>query len=120
MQGALKNDIVGLEFDPLIPGNPRLEGSVIITSMFGISLDHSKWLDLLALYVLIVCYRLFFFFVLKAKERTTPFFQSLYARRALHRFRKRPSFKKKPSYGSKRHSNLYSLSSQEGLNSPIP
>ncbi|KAL6505385.1 ABC transporter G member 15 [Orobanche gracilis] len=120
LQGAYKNDMVGVVFDPLIPGDPKIKGEDAIKNMFRISLDHSKWWDLFALYALIVCYRLVFFIVLKAKERTTPFFKSLYAKRALHQFRKRPSFKRKPSYSSERHHNLHPLSSQEGLNSPIP
>ncbi|KAK4492355.1 hypothetical protein RD792_003159 [Penstemon davidsonii] len=124
LQGAYKNDMIGLVFDPLVPGDPKLKGEDIISNMFGIPLDHSKWWDLFALYALIICYRFLFFLILKAKERIGPFFQSLYAKRALHRFKKRPSFKRKPSFSnvssSKRHSNLHSLSSQEGLNSPIP
>ncbi|KAI3449994.1 hypothetical protein Pfo_006659 [Paulownia fortunei] len=120
LQGAYKNDMIGIVFDPLIPGDPKIKGEDVIKNMFRISLDHSKWWDLFALYALIVCYRLIFFIILKAKERTAPFFQSLYAKRALHQFNKRPSFKRKPSFSSKRYNNLHPLSSQEGLNSPIP
>ncbi|PIN07489.1 hypothetical protein CDL12_19946 [Handroanthus impetiginosus] len=120
LQGSYKNDMIGIVFDPLVPGDPKLKGEDVIKNMFGISLNHSKWLDLLAVYVLIICYRLLFFIVLKMKERTVQYFQSIYAKRALQRFKRRPSFKRKPSYSSKRHNNLRSLSSQEGLNSPIP
>lgn len=113
--------MIGVDFDPLVPGDPKLKGEYIISNMFGISLDHSKWWDLFALFALIVCYRLMFFIILKAKERAAPVFQSLYAERALYRLKKRPSFKRKPSYSSsERHQNLHPLSSQEGLNSPIP
>ncbi|KAG8388975.1 hypothetical protein BUALT_Bualt02G0181100 [Buddleja alternifolia] len=120
LQGAYKNDMLGVVFDPLVPGDPKLKGEDVIKNMFGISLDHSKWWDLFAVYALIVCYRLLFFIILKAKERTSPFFQSLYAKRALHQFKRRPSFKRKQSFSSKRYQNLHPLSSQEGLNSPIP
>ncbi|GAA0143007.1 hypothetical protein LIER_03784 [Lithospermum erythrorhizon] len=84
-------------------------------------LDHSKWWDLSALFGLLVCYRFGFFLVLKLRERTTPFFRSLYMKKTIHQLNKRPSFRRKPSLQSKRHhNNLYSLSSQEGLSSPIP
>ncbi|XP_073063680.1 ABC transporter G family member 15-like isoform X1 [Primulina eburnea] len=120
LQGAYKNDMLGLVFDPLVPGNPKLKGEDVVRNLFKIPLDHSKWWDLLAVYGLIVCYRLLFFVILKLKERLSPYFQSLYTKRALHRFKNRPSFKRKPSYPSKRYQNLHPLASQEGLNSPIP
>ncbi|KAL3653351.1 ABC transporter G member 15 [Castilleja foliolosa] len=120
LQGAYKNDMIGMVFDPLVPGDPKIKGEDVIQNMFRISLDHSKWWDLFALFALIVCYRVTFFIILKLKERLAPFFQSLYAKRALHQFKKRPSFKRKPSYSSKSHFNLHPLSSQEGLNSPLP
>lgn len=110
--------MIGLVFDPLIPGDPKITGEEVVTKMFGISLHRSKWWDLVALYSLIVCYRVVFFVVLKVKERTTEYFQSIFAKRALHRFKKRPSFKRKAS--STRHHVRHTLSSQEGLNSPLP
>uniref|UniRef100_M1CXX0 ATP-binding cassette transporter n=1 Tax=Solanum tuberosum TaxID=4113 RepID=M1CXX0_SOLTU len=120
-QGSYKNDMIGLEFDPLIPGGEKLTGEYVITNMFKLSLDHSKWWDLLALYSLIVMYRLLFFIILKLKERATPFFRSMYAKRTMHKLKRRPSFKRKPSLSySKRQHALRSLSSQEGLSSPIP
>ncbi|GMP87911.1 hypothetical protein CsSME_00040092 [Camellia sinensis var. sinensis] len=45
LQGEYKNDMIGLEFDPLQPGDPKLKGKVIINTVLGISLDHSKWWD---------------------------------------------------------------------------
>ncbi|XP_073148878.1 ABC transporter G family member 15-like [Henckelia pumila] len=124
LQGAYKNDMVGLVFDPLVPGNPKLKGEDVVRNLFKIPLDHSKWWDLVAVYGLIVCYRLLFFVILKLKERLSPYFQSLYTKRALHRFKNRPSFKRKPSSSypnSKSYqNNFHPLASQEGLNSPIP
>lgn len=120
LQGSYKNDMIGLVFDPLIPGDPKIPGEYVITKMFGVSLHRSKWWDLFALYGLIVCYRFLFFVVLKVKERTAEYFQSIFAKRALYNFKKRPSFKRRASQSSKRHHALYSLSSQEGLNSPLP
>nr|GMD64753.1 ABC transporter G family member 15-like [Ipomoea batatas]GMD71464.1 ABC transporter G family member 15-like [Ipomoea batatas] len=120
LQGGYKNDLLGLVFDPLFPGQSKLSGEEVIQQMFGLPLDHSKWWDLLALYCLIICYRFTFFLVLKLKEKTGPFLRSVYAKRKLKRLKKRPSFMAKPSFPSKRHQPLHSLSSQEGLSSPIP
>lgn len=119
MQGSYKNDLLGLEFDPLIPGDPRLTGEYVITHMLGIELKHSKWMDLAALFIILACYRLLFFAILKFKERASPLFQSLYAKRTIQQLEKRPSFRKMPSFPSQRHQPLYSLSSQEGLDSPL-
>ena len=119
MQGAYKNDLLGLEFDPMIPGDPKLTGEYIITHMLGIELDHAKWWDLAALLIILIAYRVLFFTILKFKERASPLFQTLYAKRTIQQLEKRPSFRKMPSFPSKRHQPLHSLSSQEGLNSPL-
>lgn len=119
MQGGFKNDMLGLTFDPLLPGEPKLTGEDVLTKMFGLSIDHSKWWDLCGLYALLISYRIIFFVVLKLKERFAPFFQSLYTRRTMYYLNRRPSFKRMPSV-RKGHYNIRSLSSQEGLNSPIP
>lgn len=119
MQGAYKNDFLGLEFDPMIPGDPKLRGDFIIQHMFGIPIDHSKWWDLAAIVAILVSYRVLFFVILKFKENALPLFQTLYAKRTLQQLDKRPSFRKVPSISSKRHQPLHSLSSQEGLNSPL-
>ncbi|KAK3205238.1 hypothetical protein Dsin_019284 [Dipteronia sinensis] len=119
LQGAYKNDMIGLEFDSLERGGPKLKGEVILKTMLGINLKYSKWWDLVAVVVILICYRLLFFAILKLRERALPFFQTLYAKRTLHQLKKRPSFRKLPSFPSTRHQVLHSLSSQEGLNSPI-
>ncbi|XVE59976.1 hypothetical protein DITRI_Ditri05aG0089600 [Diplodiscus trichospermus] len=119
LQGAYKNDMVGLEFDGSIPGGPKLKGDVILTTMLGIRLDHSKWWDLAAVIMILIAYRFLFFIILKFKERVSPLFRSLYMKRTLQHLKKRPSFRKTSAFPSKRHQVLHSLSSQEGLNSPI-
>ncbi|KAK7258127.1 hypothetical protein RIF29_32593 [Crotalaria pallida] len=120
LQGAFKNDMIGLEFDPLIPGGPKLEGEIILTTMLGMRVDYSKWWDLAAVTVILITLRILFFFILKFKERASPFLYSIYAKQALQRIKKRPSFRiAPPSFPSKRHQSLHTLSSQEGLNSPI-
>ncbi|CAB4308835.1 unnamed protein product [Prunus armeniaca] len=118
-KGAYKNDFIGLEFDPMIPGDQKLTGDFIIQHMFGIPIDHSKWWDLAAIVAILVSYRVLFFVILKFKENALPLFQTLYAKRTLQQLDKRPSFRKVPSISSKRHQPLHSLSSQEGLNSPL-
>ncbi|KAK6247729.1 hypothetical protein QUC31_019294 [Theobroma cacao] len=119
LQGAYKNDMVGLEFDGFIPGGPKLKGDVVLTTMLGIQLDHSKWWDLAAVIMILIAYRFLFFVILKFKERASPFFRTLYAKRTIQHLKKRPSFRKTSAFPSKRHQVLHSLSSQEGLNSPI-
>ncbi|KAK6937184.1 ABC transporter family G domain [Dillenia turbinata] len=120
LQGSYKNDLVGLEFDPITPGDTKLRGDYIVEHMFGIPLDHSKWWDLSAIVMILISYRLLFFMVLKFKERALPSIRSFHSKRTLNRLNKRASFMEKPSLPSKRHNNvLYSLSSQEGLSSPI-
>lgn len=120
MQGGYKNDMLGIVFDPLFGGEQKLTGEYVLEHMFGISLDHSKWWDLFALYVLIIVYRIVFLVILKLKERAAPFFSSLHAKRTIYRLKKHPSFQRLPSHASRRHHNLRSLCSQEGLSSPIP
>ncbi|KAJ7964069.1 ABC transporter G family member [Quillaja saponaria] len=119
IQGAYKNDLLGLEFDPMIPGDPKLKGEYVITKMIGIPIDYSKWWDLAALLFILLCYRVLFFILLKFKERASPLFRDFYANKTIKHLEKRPSFRKIPSFPSKRHQPLYSLSSQEGLDSPL-
>lgn len=79
LQGQYKNDMIGLEFEPLVPGESKLAGEYVIQTMYGVSLDHSKWLDLASLFFLIIFYRLIAFFILKSRERATTLFRSMYA-----------------------------------------
>ncbi|XP_021894239.1 ABC transporter G family member 15-like [Carica papaya] len=120
IQAAYKNDFIGLEFEPLVPGDPKLTGEEVIIKIFGVTVEHSKWWDLAAIALILVCYRLLFFFILKFKETAFPLFKSIYAKQTIKQLDKRPSFRKIPSLiSSKRHQPLHSLSSQEGLNSPL-
>ncbi|XP_022153001.1 ABC transporter G family member 15-like [Momordica charantia] len=119
LQGAYKNDLIGLEFDPMIPGMPKLSGEYVITNMYGIPISHSKWWDLTALMLLVLLYRILFFLVLKLKERASPLLRTMFTKKTLQHLQRRPSFRKMPSVSSKRHQPLHSLSSQEGLNSPL-
>ncbi|CAD5315238.1 unnamed protein product [Arabidopsis thaliana] len=121
-KGAYKNDFLGLEFDPMFAGEPKMTGEQVINKIFGVQVTHSKWWDLSAIVLILVCYRILFFIVLKLKERAEPALKAIQAKRTMKSLKKRPSFKKVPSLSSlssRRHQPLHSLSSQEGLTSPI-
>ncbi|KAL6341926.1 hypothetical protein AAG906_038171 [Vitis piasezkii] len=114
-KGLYKSLLMGLEFDPLIPGDPKLKGEFLLRTMLGISLSHSKWWDLAAVLAIAVSYRLLFLAVLKLKEQGSPLLLTLYTSKILQLLRKR----QKPCLSSERHHPPYSLSSQEGFSSPI-
>nr|GMD24487.1 ABC transporter G family member 15-like [Ipomoea batatas]GME18250.1 ABC transporter G family member 15-like [Ipomoea batatas] len=121
LQGAYKNDMLGLEFEPINSSEVKLNGEVILTTILGISVEHSKWWDLGAVIAILASYRLAFFVVLKLRETAMPYLYNLYTETTMHRISKRPSFRKitPPPFPSKRHYTMHSLSSQEGLNSPF-
>ncbi|KAM2508109.1 hypothetical protein FF1_030285 [Malus domestica] len=119
LQGEYKNALVGREFDPIVPNGPKLKGEYILTNIAGFKLDHSKWWDLAAVVTLVVSFRIFFFIILKFKERASPYFQTYYAKHTLKHLKKRPSFRKEIPFPSKRHQPLHPLAFQEGLNSPL-
>ncbi|XP_038900975.1 ABC transporter G family member 15-like isoform X2 [Benincasa hispida] len=123
LQGAYKNDLIGLEIDSGLQGGPKIKGEVILEMLLGYQAHHSKWLDLGAVLIILVTSRLLFIVILKLKEKVSPFVQTLYTKETLRRIGK-PSMairkSKVPQFPSKRHHQpLHSLSSQEGLNSPI-
>ncbi|XP_010269761.1 PREDICTED: ABC transporter G family member 15-like [Nelumbo nucifera] len=118
LQGQYKNDLIGLEFDPFIPGGPKLKGETIITTMFGIPMDHSKWMDLTAVFIILISCRLLFFVILKFRERTSPLFHTIFTKKILQQLNRRPSFNRKPSTIKRQPS--FPLSYQEGLSSPLP
>lgn len=126
LQGGYKNDFLGLEFEPLFPGEPKMTGEEVINKIFRVKVTYSKWWDLAAVVAILVCYRLLFFVVLKLRERAGPALKAIQAKRTMRNLDRRPSFKRMPSLSlslssmsSRRHQPLRSLSSQEGLNSPI-
>ncbi|XP_010279500.1 PREDICTED: ABC transporter G family member 15-like [Nelumbo nucifera] len=118
LQGQYKNDLIGLEFDPFIPGDPKLKGVNIIQTVFGMSVDHSKWWDLTALVIILITYRILFFLILKFRERASPMLHTFFSKKTLQQLKRRPSFKRKPSIIKRQPS--YPLSYQEGLSSPLP
>ena len=75
LQGGYKNDFLGLEFEPLFPGEPKMTGEEVINKIFRVKVTHSKWWDLAAVVGILVCYRLLFFVVLKLTERAGTSFE---------------------------------------------
>lgn len=120
LQGAYKNDLIGLEIDSGLQGGPKIKGEVILEMLLGYQAHHSKWWDLGAVLIILVTSRLLFVVILKLKEKVSPFLQTLYMKETLRCIGKPSMAVKVPQFPSKRHHQpLYSLSSQEGLNSPI-
>ncbi|GMH11469.1 hypothetical protein Nepgr_013310 [Nepenthes gracilis] len=117
LQGWYKNDLLGLEFDTIYPGKPKLKGADIIRDLYGIRLDHSKWWDLAAVYMIFISYRIIFFLVLEFKQRTSLVFRKLNTKKAWHSLKKRPLLQML-AFPSKRYQPQQSLYSQ-GLSSPI-
>ncbi|KAK9922027.1 hypothetical protein M0R45_030510 [Rubus argutus] len=95
IEGQLKNDMIGIEFDSPVQGEPRLKGEIILRDMFGVSPEISKWWNLAALACILIALRLIFYVVLKYKERSSLFFHRLYAKRTtFHTHLKVASFRK--------------------------
>lgn len=123
MQGAYKNDLIGLEIDSNMQGGSKIKGEEILEMLLGYQAHHSKWWDLVAVLIILVTWRILFLVILKLKEKVSPFLQTLYTKHTLRRIGESSMATRKaklPQFPSKRHHQpLYSLSSQEGLNSPM-
>ncbi|XP_062117753.1 ABC transporter G family member 15-like [Humulus lupulus] len=117
LQGVYKNDMIGIEFDPLVAGDPKLKGEILLQTMFGMPLDHSKWWDLMALVCLLILHRLIFLLVLKYKD-TISLHSKIYANTVFHQIAKTRSLTQHFTV-SNRNQTLYSLSSQLDLTSPM-
>ncbi|KAL8172150.1 hypothetical protein V2J09_023954 [Rumex salicifolius] len=105
--GQFKNDLLGREFDPMIPGDPKLTGETVLRGLLGNDVNHSK---------------LVFHLLVKFKGQTT---SSLAIPTWFRRGRKSSARKvgkitRDHVVFSKRHQPPHSLSSQEGLGSPLP
>lgn len=112
--------MIGLEFEAPLGGQPKMKGEVVLTSILGVSLKHSKWWDLGAVAGILLVYRVIFLLVVKLKERAVPLLHSYYTNRTLTHLSSRPSFRITLPFPSARHHHVpHPLSSQEGLNSPL-
>ncbi|KAF3519368.1 hypothetical protein DY000_02059238 [Brassica cretica] len=119
LQGAFKNEMIGVEYDSPLPLVQRMKGELILQTVLGINPAQSKWLDLGVVMMILVAYRLLFFAILKFREKVFPLIHMLYTKRTLSHIQKRPSFRRMSPLPSKRHNVHHALSSQEGLNSPL-
>lgn len=121
LKGAYKNDLLGLEFEPMTPGGDKLTGEYIITNMMGLSVSYSKWWDLAMIFILLLAYRITFFFVLKVKEAIAPYIRVAYTRFTVKRLERRASFRESLAMTSlsKRHNTPHPMAIQEGLSSPM-
>ncbi|XP_027349230.1 ABC transporter G family member 15-like [Abrus precatorius] len=70
VQGQYKNDMLGVVFDPLLPGDPKMTGEEVLKVVIGVPLDHDKWWDLTALVFLLFFHRLILFLVLRCNKRS--------------------------------------------------
>ncbi|XP_002529514.3 ABC transporter G family member 15 [Ricinus communis] len=122
VQGQFKNDMIGLEFDPMVPGDSKLRGEEVLQKYYGIDLKWSKWWDLGAVLFLSLCHRVFFFMVLKYKEKVRFLLSRHNSTETIKHLAQKPSSFRRDLHNSfsKRHQPLHSLSSQEGLSSPLP
>ncbi|XP_054801210.1 ABC transporter G family member 15-like isoform X2 [Prosopis cineraria] len=84
VQGQLKNDMLGLEFDPLIPGNPKAKGEQVLKLTFGVSTNHDKWWDMTALVTLFIAHRFILFLVLRYDKRQISPLRWFYAKVSPH------------------------------------
>ncbi|KAL1351256.1 hypothetical protein HN51_015181 [Arachis hypogaea] len=119
IQGQYKNDLIGLEFEGMMPGDRKIKGEVILEEMFGIRTDYSKWWDIGALVCLLISYRLMFFLVLKHRERASSLFHTILLTRSSLKLNLNLNLNLNHKHiSSKRHHSLYPFSSQHGFTPP--
>ncbi|KAH9679365.1 hypothetical protein WN943_027352 [Citrus x changshan-huyou] len=80
IEGQFKNDMIGLEFDPAVPGDPKLKGEEILLKLYGVQLNYCKWWDLAALFCILTCYKIVLFATLKYKDKASKLLHRLFAR----------------------------------------
>nr|XP_025887519.1 ABC transporter G family member 11-like [Solanum lycopersicum] len=83
VQGQYKNDLKGLIFDNHSPHPPKITGEYALKQIFQIDVNRSKWVDLSAIFSLIIIYRVIFFFMIKINEDVTPWLRGYIARRKM-------------------------------------
>ncbi|CAM8897895.1 unnamed protein product [Rhodiola kirilowii] len=115
LQGIYKNDMMGLEFDSMFPGEGKLTGEFILQNVLGIDLGHSKWWDIAAIVAILISHKIIFISILKFKERLLPKMQNFFAKRTLKKLNIEDMLlsktKKATKFTSKRHQITQSLSS---------
>ncbi|XP_011033357.1 PREDICTED: ABC transporter G family member 15-like [Populus euphratica] len=106
IQGEYKNEMIGLEFDPLLPGNSKVKGETILQTVFGVPLNHSKWWDLTALLFVLLTHRPVLYMVLKYKDRIASKFPRLHANKTVQHLARRVSKAGERLSSLKRHHPL--------------
>jgi hypothetical protein len=109
--------MLGVEFDPLLPGGPKVTGEQVLPILFGVPLSHGKWLDLTVLVILLFLHRLLLFLVLRYNKRGISHLLWFYAKGNV-KFAKRGFLRKKSSMSSKKQEPTRPLSSLENAMSP--
>ncbi|XP_050894622.1 ABC transporter G family member 1 [Lathyrus oleraceus] len=73
-EGLFKNEYEGLRFDnPNVQGvNRYITGEVVLTDIWQIDMNYSKYVDLAILLGMIVLYRVLFLFIIKGREMMKP------------------------------------------------
>ncbi|KAI5385969.1 hypothetical protein KIW84_072522, partial [Lathyrus oleraceus] len=73
-EGLFKNEYEGLRFDnPNVQGvNRYITGEVVLTDIWQIDMNYSKYVDLAILLGMIVLYRVLFLFIIKGREKMKP------------------------------------------------
>ncbi|XP_020212782.1 ABC transporter G family member 15 [Cajanus cajan] len=116
VQGQYKNDMLGVEFDPLLPGGPKVSGETVLSTVFGVPLDHGKWWDLTALVTVLLVHRLVLYLVLRFVKISKSPKLWFYAKKSIH-LAERCLSNNKLSISNRKQAQ-HPLSSQEGLMSP--
>uniref|UniRef100_M1CKB6 White-brown-complex ABC transporter family n=2 Tax=Solanum tuberosum TaxID=4113 RepID=M1CKB6_SOLTU len=83
VQGQYKNDLKGLIFDNQSPHPPKITGEYALKHIFQIDVNRSKWVDLSAIFSLIIIYRVIFFIMIKINEDVTPWLRVYISRRKM-------------------------------------
>ncbi|GAB2240359.1 hypothetical protein Droror1_Dr00020877 [Drosera rotundifolia] len=83
-----RNDLKGLIFDTNNSLIGRISGEDILTRIFQIDVNRSKWIDLSVRFSMIIVYRVIFFLMIKINEDVTPWVRGLLARRRLKQQKK--------------------------------
>eukprot|EP01018_Ginkgo_biloba_P024234 Gb_41809 [translate_table: standard] len=85
LQGQYQNDLLGLEFDNQAAFLPKISGEYVVTNVFQIDINRSKWWDLSVILSMIIIYRIIFFIMIKINEDVTPWIRGYIARRTLNK-----------------------------------
>lgn len=81
-QGQYQNDLHGLTFQAQ-GGIGTISGDYLLTQVFQIDTNRSKWWDLSVILAMVFIYRIIFFCMIKANEDITPWVRGYLARRIL-------------------------------------